>query len=649
MTREKLGASDVGEFFSTSTDLMSILDSDGTWKIVNAAWPNSMGWTLEDLQSGPFIDLIHPDDVAATLREFDRLVSLPDATLVEFRNRQRRRDGEYRWIEWSCQGREGMVFSAGRDITSQVENQSALAASLETTRAILDAVVDSIITVDDNFRVLDVSPGTDRIYGVSKVDRVGRNSLTIVYSDDRMHVASELHRLFKGGDGNRTSYRFRAQHVDGRMLNIETRGRLIRDANGDAARAVLVSRDVTESVADEMNLKQAKEAAERANKAKSEFMSRMSHELRTPLNSVLGFAQILEMELTSPDELEMVGYIHNSGKYLLELINEVLDISRIEAGHISVMIEPLVLKELVKECVELVAPQASDFGITIISSSCYDVQVLGDQQRLKQVLLNLLSNAIKYNRPEGTVTLTCSQESGRVRLSVTDTGPGINPELRERLFTPFDRLDAESSGIEGTGLGLALSKGLIEAIGGTLGVDSVVGQGSTFWFELPVAEQATILSSRARPSLVRQATSSPAVTVLYIEDDVANVQLVERLLLKRPSIRLITALQGVLGVELAQQYEPSLILLDVHLTDIHGFDVLERLRGDSRTIDIPVIVLSADAAAWQQRRFKNAGVDDYLSKPFDLQHLLDAIDRHLFVAGFALPFAQPALEGVPNS
>ena len=450
MTREKLGASDVGEFFSTSTDLMSILDSDGTWKIVNAAWPNSMGWTLEDLQSGPFIDLIHPDDVAATLREFDRLVSLPDATLVEFRNRQRRRDGGYRWIEWSCQGREGMVFSAGRDITSQVENQSALAASLETTRAILDAVVDSIITVDDNFRVLDVSPGTDRIYGVSKVDRVGRNSLTIVYSDDRMHVASELHRLFKGGDGNLTSYRFRAQHVDGRMLNIETRGRLIRDANGDAARAVLVSRDVTESVADEMNLKQAKEAAERANKAKSEFMSRMSHELRTPLNSVLGFAQILEMELTSPDELEMVGYIHNSGKYLLELINEVLDISRIEAGHISVMIEPLVLKELVKECVELVAPQASDFGITIISSSCYDVQVLGDQQRLKQVLLNLLSNAIKYNRPEGTVTLTCSQESGRVRLSVTDTGPGINPELRERLFTPFDRLDAESSGIEGT-------------------------------------------------------------------------------------------------------------------------------------------------------------------------------------------------------
>jgi PAS domain S-box-containing protein len=496
--------------------------------------------------------------------------------------------------------------------------------------------------------VLDVSPGTDRIYGVSKVDRVGRNSLTIVYPGDRIHVASELNRLFKGGDGNLTSYRFRAQHVDGRMLTIETRGRLIRDANGDPPRAVLVSRDVTESVADEVNLKEAKEAAERANKAKSEFMSRMSHELRTPLNSVLGFAQILEMELTSPDELEMVGFIHNSGKYLLELINEVLDISRIEAGHISVMIEPLFLKDLESECVELVAPQASDLGITINPSS-YDVQVLGDQQRLKQVLLNLLSNAIKYNRPNGTVTLHCAEENGRVRLSVTDTGPGIHPELLERLFTPFDRLDAESSGIEGTGLGLALSKGLTEAIGGTMGVDSVVGEGSTFWIELPVAEHAKSLSSRARPSLVRQAKAFPTITVLYIEDDVANVQLVERLLLQRPSIRLITALQGVLGVELAQQYEPSLILLDVHLTDIHGYDVLERLRGDSRTIDIPVVVLSADATTWQQRRFKNAGVDDYLSKPLDLQHLLDVVDRHLFIAGFPLPFAQKELEPVQSS
>jgi PAS domain S-box-containing protein len=649
MTRENLDASDLGEFFWNSTDLMSILEGDGTWKVVNSAWPNSMGWSLEDLQSGPFIDLIHPDDVEATIREFDRLVNLPDATLVEFRNRQRRRDGTYRWIEWSCQGRDGMVFSSGRDITKQVDGQSELARSLEMKRAILDAVVDSIITVNEEFRVLDVSPGTDRIYGVSKEERIGQNSLLIVLPEDRHHVAAELHQLFKGEDGNLTSYRFRAQHEDGRMLTIETRGRLIRDSLGNEPRAVLVSRDVTESVADEVLLKEAKEAAERANTAKSEFMSRMSHELRTPLNSVLGFAQILEMELTSPDELEMVGYIHHSGKYLLELINEVLDISRIESGHISVMIEPIDLIDLEKECVEIVTPQANELGITIVSRSHYDYQVLGDQQRLKQVMLNLLSNAIKYNCPGGNVTLTCREVNGRIRLSVTDTGPGINPELRDRLFTPFDRLDAESSGVEGTGLGLALSKGLVEAIGGTLGVDSVVGQGSTFWIELPIAERPKALVTRAKPSLIHQSTSTPTVTVLYIEDDVANVQLVERLLMQRPSVRLITALQGVLGVELAQQYEPALILLDVHLSDIHGYDVLERLRTDSRTIDIPVVVLSADATAWQRRRFRNAGVEDYLSKPLDLQHLLDVVDKHLVVSSTVIALGQSERERVATS
>lgn len=630
MSRESYDNSILGEFIWNSTDLLSILGSDGTWQIVNAAWPEQMGWTLEDLQSGPFIDLIHPDDVVATVREFDRLVNAPDATLIEFRNRQRRRDGEYRWIEWSCQGRNGLVFSAGRDITSQVEGQMDLASSLETKRAILDAVVDSIITIDERFRVLDVSPGTDRIYGVSQVERRGMNSLNIVLPEDRDHVATELRRLFQGEDGALTNYRFRALHVDGKMLTIETRGRLIRDECGREPRAVLVSRDVSEAVAAEAVLKEAKEAAERANAAKSAFMSRMSHELRTPLNSVLGFAQILEMELTSPDELEMVGYIHNSGKYLLELINEVLDISRIESGHISVLIEPIVLQDLERECVELVTPQANVLGVTIFSQSAYDFQVLGDQQRLKQVLLNLLSNAIKYNRPRGSVTITCApRPRSKVRLSVSDTGPGISPDLLDRLFTPFDRLDAETTGIEGTGLGLALSKGLIEAIGGTIGVESTVGEGSTFWIELPNVKSPTSTASRTEPPLTLSAATSAASTVLYVEDDLANVQLVERLLMQRPNINLLTSLTGGLGVELAQQYRPDLILLDVHLTDIHGFEVLERLQGDSRTIDIPVVVLSADATTWQRRRFRNAGVRDYLSKPLDLQQLLDVIDQHL--------------------
>jgi len=649
MSRESFDTSTLGEFFWNSTDLLSILGSDATWQIVNAAWPEQLGWSLEDLQSGPFIDLIHPDDVVATVREFDRLVAAPDATLIGFRNRQRRRDGTYRWIEWSCQGRNGVVFSAGRDITSQVEVQMDLVGSLETKRAILDAVGDSIITIDEHFQVLDVRPGTDRIYGGLLEERRGENSLNIVLEEDRDYVAVELRRLFRGEDGALTSYRFRTLHGDGNMLTIETRGRLIRDEAGHEPRAVLVSRDVTEGVAAESVLKEAKEAAERANAAKSEFMSRMSHELRTPLNSVLGFAQILEMELKSPDELEMVGYIHNSGKYLLELINEVLDISRIESGNISVMIEPIVLQELEMECIELVTPQANELGVTIFSHSVYDFHVLGDQQRLKQVMLNLLSNAIKYNRPNGSVTISCAAKAHRkVRLSVSDTGPGINPDLLDRLFTPFDRLDAETSGIEGTGLGLALSKGLVEAIGGTLGVESRVGSGSTFWIELPNVENSKASISRTPPTLALDGADAAVSTVLYIEDDVANVQLVERLLVQRPNINLITSLLGGRGIELAQQYRPDLILLDVHLTDLHGFEVLERLQGDSRTIDIPVVVLSADATTWQRRRFRNAGVYDYLSKPLDLQQLLDIIDQHLG-AGAASQVIANALERITTS
>ncbi len=619
----------LGEFFWNSNDLNSVLNSDGTWLVVNPAWTEQMGWTLDDLRSGPFLDLIHPDDVLATVREFDRMVAAPDATLIEFRNRQRHRDGTYRWIEWSCRSCNGKVLSSGRDITNQTEAQLELAGSLETKRAILDAVVDSIITIDEHFQILDVSPGTDRIYGVSTEERRGINSLNIAVLDDRDHVAVELRRLFREEDGALTSYRFRAHHVDGRTLSIETRGRLIRDALGNEPRAVLVSRDITEAVAAEAVLKDAKEAAERANAAKSEFMSRMSHELRTPLNSVLGFAQILEMELKSHDELEMVGFIHSSGRYLLELINEVLDISRIESGHITVMIEPIILQDLEAECIQLVTPQANERGITIFSQSDYDLQVLGDQQRLKQVILNLLSNAIKYNEPHGSVTITCNPKPrSMIRLSVRDTGPGIDPDLLSRLFTPFDRLDAETSGIEGTGLGLALSKGLIEAIGGTIGVDSTVGEGSTFWIELPNAKSRKA-SLRTPPSHTERAASEAASTVLYIEDDVANVQLVERLLLQRPNIRLLTSLTGQLGVELAQQYRPDLILLDVHLSDIHGFEVLERLQGDTLTVDVPVVVLSADATTWQRRRFRNAGVYDYLSKPLDLQQLLDVIDQRL--------------------
>jgi PAS domain S-box-containing protein len=386
-----------------------------------------------------------------------------------------------------------LVFIA-RDISDTVAWEMALARSFAKTKIILDAAPDSIVVVDQDLTIIEASPGTERIYGFPKSERMGRSAMTIVHPDDVAMVTGELKRMFARGGDELSSYRFRARHADGHWMIIETRGRLLEDEDGQSPNAVLVSRDVTESVEFEETLAAAKDEAERANAAKSEFMSRMSHELRTPLNSVLGFAQILQMELTSKEDLELVDHVFKSGQHLLTLINEVLDISRVESGNIGLSLEPVRLQDLVNECLDIIGPQASERGVGIGYSDSFDYVVLADQLRLKQVVLNLLSNAIKFNRNQGSVTLHCATRPGVVRLSVADTGHGIAPDLRERLFTAFDRLDAETRGIEGTGLGLMLSKTLVEAMGGTLGFETVVDEGSTFWFELPQTETSPLAS-----------------------------------------------------------------------------------------------------------------------------------------------------------
>ena len=380
-----------------------------------------------------------------------------------------------------------LVFIS-RDITESVAFEAALARSYSKTRAILDAAPDSIVLIDPKLFIIEASPGTERVFGYPNEERMGRSALTVTHPDDREFVSETLERIFYDDNDELISYRFRAKHADGRWLIIETRGRLLRDNGGQTPLAVLVSRDITESVAAEEALAFAKDEAERANAAKSEFMSRMSHELRTPLNSVLGFAQILQMELESADDLELVDLVYKSGQHLLTLINEVLDISRVESGIISLSREALDLQELVDECLDIMGPQANERGIDILHRDSFAHVLEADRLRLKQVILNLLSNAIKFNRENGTVTLECRATSSRLRFSVTDTGRGIEPELRDRLFTAFDRLDAELRGIEGTGLGLTLSKTLIEAMDGTLGYESKVNEGATFWFELPLSE-----------------------------------------------------------------------------------------------------------------------------------------------------------------
>jgi signal transduction histidine kinase/ActR/RegA family two-component response regulator len=395
------------------------------------------------------------------------------------------------------------------------------------------------------------------------------------------------------------------------------------------------------------DLQEANRRLRAADEAKSEYLSRMSHELRTPLNAILGYAQLLEMDELRDEQRENLGYILSAARHLLALINEVLDIAAIEAGRLTLSLEPVPVAEVASEAVSLIRPLADQQGILLVGQGrLSDAHVLGDRQRLKQILLNLLSNAVKYNQPAGSVHLTCEQAGGRLRIKVTDTGPGIPAEALERLFVPFERVGSEQRAVEGTGLGLPLSKRLAEAMGGTLELVSAPQQGSAFWVELPLTEAPVEADDGQEagppPEQERPAQVAPALTVLYIEDNVSNLQLVERVMQRR-GIALISAMRPQLGLDLASEHRPDLILLDLHLPDMPGQEVFRRLQANAKTADIPVVVLSADARPNLISQMLEDGVRAFLTKPLDVKQLLELLDTVANErAQGAAPTASPA-------
>jgi signal transduction histidine kinase/ActR/RegA family two-component response regulator len=479
-----------------------------------------------------------------------------------------------------------------------------------------------------------------RAYEVGRDAMAGGGRLLEIVADHEEALAILL------SDARRPEDSLRALNASAALLeeslsSFEMAHRGFQEANETLVR---VNQDLERQIAErqtaEASAREAREQAERANTAKSQFLSRMSHELRTPLNSILGFAQLLEMDSLTSDQEESVTHILKGGRHLLQLINEVLDIARIEEGRLSLSLEPVAVAEVTSEAMDLIRPMAADRRVSVSSNSAafQGLHVTADRQRLVQVLLNLLSNAVKYNREEGSVSLRWEERPDRlVRLEVTDTGRGIPSGRIDKLFSPFERLGAESSGIQGTGLGLSLSKRLVDAMGGALGVRSTEGLGSTFWLELDASASPSDGAGGGEDDSVsgRQRglpTAGPAFehrSVLYVEDNLSNATLVERVLAHLEGVKLLLSMQGGLALDLARQHAPDLILLDLHLPDMEGHEVLARLREDPQTRAIPVVVMSADATPGQIERLLSAGARAYLTKPIDVPRMLGIVEEIL--------------------
>ncbi len=553
----------------------------------------------------------------------------------------RHRDGseipvEVSLVPWLA-GEPGWVIAAIRDVTKE---RALEAASLES-EARLRQIAESVDLVFmllqlEPLTYLYVSPKAQGLLGSGRLDTHEAqvtHAMSMVHPDDR--AAVEQNFLVDTYRGLPAQSEHRLLTHDGQVVWVHVVATPVQVPDGPPQRTVITMEDVTARMLVAEALREAEAAARAANDSKNHFLSRMSHELRTPLNAVLGFGQLLSRQLAGTEHAEAVSYVLTGGQHLLELINDVLDISRIESGEMSLSLEPIHLAALVDETLQLMAPLATAGNVTLLpAAGAPEVLVLADRQRVRQILLNVLSNAIKYNKDGGHVWVSWVLDADVVRLSVRDEGPGIAPELHRRLFQPFDRLGAESTQIEGAGIGLALTRSLAELMGGTLGVSSTLGHGATFTVALPARAGAPELKAPPPAASITRpdagdggSTHTGTATLLYVEDNEPNVQVVEHLLALRPGWRLLHAPLGRLGVELAQTHHPDLVLLDLHLPDQFGGEVLLALKRRDDTRDIPVVVLSADASPGLATRLVHAGADRFITKPLDVEVVLALLDE----------------------
>ncbi|MBE0510818.1 MAG: response regulator [Gammaproteobacteria bacterium] len=644
---------------NTAPIIILILDSQGRIQHANPYFEQLAGHRLDAIRGKDWFEtFIRPDQRDAIRALFKHAIEA--APTRAYLNPILTAKGDERIIEWYDQviyddeGKVSSLLVVGQDVTERIRADEVLRQSeehLKEAQALahlghweLDLRNGQASWSDETFRLLGLEPGS--------VTPSVEQFLQAVHPDDRLSVRAAIQRANRDADPDgRYQLEHRVVRPDGIHV-LAQHGQLICDQSGEPVQVFGTSMDITERkqaeialqrINDELeervrqrtaDMRSAKEEAEHANAAKSEFLSRMSHELRTPLNAILGFGQLLQndpQQLLGEIQADNVQEILHAGQHLLELVNEVLDLSRIESGHIEVSLEAIAIPPMLEGCIKQLRPLAAKRDIAISLETLGDCAVLADHTRLRQVFINLLANAIKYNRDGGKIHIDCHiQDDGLAQVAFQDTGYGIPDAALPRLFKPFERLETAYHGIEGSGVGLALSKKLIEVMHGQIGVESVVDQGSRFWLRLPLAK----LPSENTPPIA-QATSAPVPVserryrVLYVEDNPANLRLVKKIIATRHDVDVLEASTAEQGLMIAREACPDLILLDINLPGMDGFAALQHLRSQPQTANIPVIAVTANAMPRDIKRGMAAGFDDYLTKPIDISRFLDMLEQQL--------------------
>jgi PAS domain S-box-containing protein len=529
------------------------------------------------------------------------------------------------------------------------EEQAKLDQSLRDqqfyTRSLIESNIDALMTTDPRGIISDVNHQMEALTGCTRDELIGAPFKN--YFTDQKRAEAGIKRVLR--EGKVTNYELTALARDGKETVVSYNATTFYDRDRNLKGVFAAARDVTDRKQFEealqvnnVELESAKAAAEKANQAKSEFLSSMSHELRTPLNGVLGFAQLMQSETPapSPSQQRSIQQILKGGWYLLRLINEILDLAMIESGKVTISSEPMSLAEVLQDCRVLIGPQAKKREIELIFPEFDDpFYIHADLTRVKQVMINLLSNAIKYNRTGGTVNVRCTPHGDkRVRVYVKDTGAGLGHDQIGQLFQPFNRLGQEDSVEEGTGIGLVVTKQLVELMGGEIGVTSERGIGTEFWVEfaasagpeLGIADEQVVAKIQASVAVAQASTVQR--TLLYVEDNPANLALVEQLIERRSDLKLLTAINGHLGIVLARACQPDVILMDINLPGLSGFGALKVLQNDPTTAHIPVMALSANAVPRDIQKGMEAGFFRYLTKPIKVVEFMDALDVALHYA-----------------